>query len=284
MSYRQYEPVELRKLQLVSTKILQEFDRVCTELEIPYYACAGTALGSVRHGGFIPWDDDIDVSMLRPDFERFLNEAPAAVGDDFEIVSGRNEPFFPACNANLALKGTLCVPEEFDSCPFRYPIGIGIYPMDRVSASQKTLKRQLRRTWFWARISFLRATPRPHLFIKGWRRTLVSAACHIAYWGMRILHISPVWIHRNWEKAATLAESEDVNLFADFTDMHPLDWSITREEMFPLKRSKFESIEINLPNAIDAILTRGYGDYMQLPPEEDRKNHYPSVLDFGRFN
>ena len=100
---------------------------------------------------------------------------------------------------------------------------------------------------------------------------------------MRILHISPAWIHRNREKAATLAESEDVNLFADFADMHPLDWSITREEMLPLKRSKFENIEINLPNAIDVILTRGYGDYMQLPPEEDRKNHDPSVLDFGRF-
>lgn len=284
MSYRQYEPEELRKLQRVSTIILQEFDRVCTELEIPYYACAGTALGSVRHGGFIPWDDDIDVSMLRSDFERFMCEAPAVLGDSFEIVSGRNEPFFPACNANLALKGTLCVPEEFDACAFRYPIGIGIYPMDRVSSNQKVLNRQMRGTWFWARISFLRATPRPHLFIHGWKRTLVSVACHIAYWGMRILHVSPTWIHKNWEKAATLAKDENTDLFVDFTDMHPLDWSITREEMFPLKRAPFENIEINLPNEVDVILTRGYGNYMKLPPEEDRKNHYPSVLDFGRFD
>ena len=57
--------------------LLQEFDRVCKALDIPYVLFAGTMLGAVRHQGFIPWDDDLDVMMLRPDYERFLREAEA---------------------------------------------------------------------------------------------------------------------------------------------------------------------------------------------------------------
>lgn len=283
MAYKQYEPEELRRLQLVSTKILGEFDRVCTQLEIPYFAYAGTSLGAVRHGGFIPWDDDIDVALLRPDYERFLAEAPAVMGADFEIVSGRTEPFFPACNANLALRGTLCVPEEFSDCPFQYPIGIGVFALDRVSDDPRKRSRQMRGTRLWARLLFLRATPRPMHFVKGWKRALVSAACHIAHGGMKLLHISPAWMHRRWERAALLAADEQGDLWTDLSDQRPLNWSVTSDDVFPLGRIAFEDITVNVPHANDSILRRGYGDYMQLPPVEDRKNHYPSKLDLGKY-
>lgn len=77
MSYKEYNAQELRRLQLISVDILEELDRVCRLLDIPYFIYAGTAIGAIRHGGFIPWDDDIDVGMLRDDYERFLLEAPA---------------------------------------------------------------------------------------------------------------------------------------------------------------------------------------------------------------
>ena len=68
MSFTEYEDKdELRKLQLVTTMVLGEFDRVCKQLSIPYFIYGGTAIGAVRHGGFIPWDDDIDVAMFRSD-------------------------------------------------------------------------------------------------------------------------------------------------------------------------------------------------------------------------
>jgi lipopolysaccharide cholinephosphotransferase len=283
MAYKQYEPEELRRLQLASTKILKEFDRVCDVLGTPYFIYAGTAIGAVRHGGFIPWDDDIDVGMFRPDYERFLEEAPAVVGDDFVVVNGRTDPFFPACNSNLALKNTLCVPEEFSSCPFQYPIGIGVYAFDKVSEDSRTRRKQMRGTWLWARLAFLRATPSPQLFIKGWRRTLVSAACHVAYGAMRLFHVSPAWIHRHWERSARRAEGEQTETWADFTDQAPLDWSLTHDDVFPLQNVAFEGLVVKLPRENDKLLRRGYGDYMELPPKDERKNHYPSKLDFGEY-
>ena len=66
MAFKSYEnAVELRRVQVVSTKILAEFDRVCRELDIPYVVYGGTAIGAVRHQGFIPWDDDVDIEMTR---------------------------------------------------------------------------------------------------------------------------------------------------------------------------------------------------------------------------
>ncbi len=248
-------------------------------LDIPYFIYGGTAIGAIRHGGFIPWDDDIDVGMLRPDYERFLAEAPAATGEDFVVINGGTDSFFPARNANLALRDTLCVPEEFDKCPFQYPSGI--YVFDKASENLRTEKKQMRGTWLWARLAFLRATPRPHLFVKGWKRALVSTACHVAYGAMSLFHVSPKWIYRRWEHAARLAENEQTDLWADFTDQRSLDWSLTRDDIFPLCDVTFEGLTVKLYKEYDKLLRKGYGDYVELPPEEDRKNHYPSKLDFG---
>lgn len=283
MIFKEYDPSELRKLQLASVTILKELDRVCKALDIPYFLYAGTAIGALRHKGFIPWDDDIDIGFFRDDYERLLAEAPAILGDDFELNNGRTNPYFPACNSNLSLKGTLCVPEEFDSCPFQYPIGIGLFAFDKISDNQKIRKKQLRGTWLWARLSFLVATSTPHTAFGGIKRKLVLFACKLANGFLAVARISPTMIHEKWEKAALLAKDEDVDLFVDFTDQNPLNWRITKEEVFPLRSVQFEDMIAPLPNQYDQILRRGYGDYMELPPVEDRKNHYPSKLEFGKF-
>ncbi len=284
MAYKQYEdPAELRKLQLVTTDILGEFDRICQQLNIPYFAYGGTAIGAVRHKGFIPWDDDVDIALFREDYERFMSEAPAIMGDEFVLVSGRNEPFFPACNANFSLKGTLCVPEEFDNCPFKYPIGIGLFALDKPSRDARIFRAQKRACWFWARLAFLRATPHPHIQAAQPWRSLAQIACYVAYGLMKLFCVSPLWIHEQWERSARRAEQEDGNLYVDFMDRNPLAWASRPDEVYPAIRAPFEHIVINLPKNYDEQLTRGYDDYMELPPLDDRKNHYPSKLDFGSY-
>lgn len=221
--------------------------------------------------------------MFRTDYERFLAEAPEVLKPDYFITNGRLDPNFPACNSNLSLRGTYCVPQEFADCKFQYPIGIGIFALDRVSEDERIRRKQLHSTWFWARLSFLRQTGRPIVLEHGWKKQAIILASSFAHGILRLFHVSPAWIHAKWENAARLANEENGVLFADFTDRNPLKWTATEKEVFPLRQIGFEGISVKIANKYDEMLRRGYGDYMQLPPEEDRKNHYPSRLDFGKY-
>lgn len=284
MSFREYDdPRELRLVQQLSAKILGELVRVCQALDIPYVVWGGTALGAVRHHGFIPWDDDVDVALVRPDYERFLREAPAVLSPEYEIANMRTNDDFPCVYSYLTLRGTLFIPEFYRDCPYRKPLSIDLFPLDNLPDDPALYRRQSRRTFVWGRLVFLRATPRPYLALGGYLRALALAACGVVHWGMRLLHVSPSWLQGRWERAARLFEHERTELVAGFTEKDPMAWSARRDELFPAVDAEFEGITVKLPRCYDAILTRAYGNYMELPPVEKRKNHRPYVLDLGRY-
>ena len=81
-----YDPAVLRRLQLTILDILKDIDSICKENNIEYYIAYGTALGAVRHGGFIPWDDDIDICMTREAYDRFLEVMPNAMPEKYDLL------------------------------------------------------------------------------------------------------------------------------------------------------------------------------------------------------
>lgn len=282
--YVSYEnPDDLRRVQILSTILIEELNRVCKELNISYQAYGGTAIGAVRHNGFIPWDDDVDVSMFREDYEIFLEKAPALLRPDFCIHNGRNNDNFPAVITHLSLKDTVRVPDEFMTCPFKLAIAIDIFPFDKIPTNPKVLASVKRRTWFWGRLNFLLATPKPRIPLSGASRYLALAGCFVIHGILRLLHVPSKYILDKWDQAARTAEDENTNHYASFVEPDPENWSMDKEDVFPMVRVPFEDITTTLPKEYDKLLTRGYGDYMQLPPEKDRKNHHPGALDFGKW-
>ena len=151
MVFKEYEdPSELKRLQELSETVLAEFDRVCRELDIPYFAYAGTALGAVRHGGFIPWDDDIDVAMPRDAYERFLANAPALLDERFEVANTRTEPDFTSPYSYLTLKGTCCIPDFYRACPYKNRSASTCSPSTRSPMTLRCASARSRGTWLWA--------------------------------------------------------------------------------------------------------------------------------------
>ena len=86
---------DIRPLQLRILRILDAVDTTCREHGLRYYLWAGTMIGAIRHKGFIPWDDDLDIAMPRPDYERLIAHAEEWLPKPFEMVCGENDPLYP---------------------------------------------------------------------------------------------------------------------------------------------------------------------------------------------
>ncbi|QPL05832.1 MULTISPECIES: LicD family protein [Actinomyces] len=282
MAFTPYkDPALLRAVQRATTVVLAELHRVCEQLGLSYVVYGGTAIGAVRHQGFIPWDDDADVCMPRADYERLLREAPEHLGEDFVLLDPRTSPDYPTPFAVLGLRGTEFISEAAKDRTFRMPIGVDVFPLDVMPTAMSAYRRQNRRTWLWGRLLFLRGTPRPSVSLPAPVGQLAGAVMHTVHWGLRAARVSPRALQSRWERAARSHEGEDSPLLGDYATRDPRRWSVRYDELFPAVDGPFEDITVKIPRRYDAVLTRGYGDYMTLPPVEERENHQPHHVDFG---
>lgn len=140
----QYNDNDLRKLQLLELRILKEIDRVCRELGITYFLDSGSVLGALRHGGFIPWDDDIDLGMPRADYDRFVAEAPAFLGEEYVVSTPETNPHQAALFGKVWLRGTRFATEETIEAGFDQGIFVDLLPYDALSSDPATAAKQRR--------------------------------------------------------------------------------------------------------------------------------------------
>lgn len=136
---------DMKRAWAAQLEVLEEVKRVCTILDIKFFADWGTLLGAIRHRGFIPWDDDMDIAMLREDYMRFLSEAPALLGKYYEIKSVYNDPEDDTIKARIINGRHICFEPDFlakfHGCP--YVVGIDIFPVDNITENKEALGKQV---------------------------------------------------------------------------------------------------------------------------------------------
>ena len=144
-----------KELWAIELDMLYELDRVCKKLGIAYFLEAGTLLGAARDGHFIPWDDDIDVSMLRADYDRFLREAPKEFHEPCFLQTGYTEKGYYRGHSQLRRSDTCAIrPSEFGRAPFNLGIFLDIFVLDELFPEQlesqfqkKAALLQRKRVW-----------------------------------------------------------------------------------------------------------------------------------------
>mgnify|MGYP000388150720 FL=1 len=105
MDSKFYEPEVLKQLQGEILSILDDFIRICEDYHLEYFGIAGTGIGALRHKGFIPWDDDIDIAMPRRDFERLLRIVEKKMSDRYLVLNAERYPNYPLMTTRLVKKG-----------------------------------------------------------------------------------------------------------------------------------------------------------------------------------
>lgn len=282
--FLQYDEETLRRLQQTLLEIFTDFAAACEKYNLRYFMFAGSGIGVVRHQGFIPWDDDIDVAMPREDYDKLLEIAPREWAGKYKITTPLTDCQYISAVTKMQKLGTKFVPEMSKDMKCDLCIAIDIFPYDNAPENPFLQKKQLWITCFLTKLIFLRGNPHPIIPLKGWKKTVSKRICEFAHFLTAAIHLSPRFLYRCLLRESTRYNGKETARMSTFVDAVPQKSYVMRGELYPLIDMPFENTTAKMPNQYDVCLQRIFGDYMQLPPESKRVNHCPYILDFGVQN
>lgn len=253
----------LKEIQYEEKEMLKEIIKFLKKENMNYFIWAGTFLGAVRHKGFIPWDDDIDLAMTRPQYNKlleYLKNHNNKISDNLEAIGfelGNSDfPFIKIINKSIKV-------DEVEQCD-EY-LWVDIFPLD---ATPKDNSKFYKRVAFLNKLFVLRRMER-----KGIK--LIATSEFKRFIKTIFIKLMKIWKYDSYIKfyISYCTKYE----YDDYEYIHNNVWSsspaVWHKSELVNKQFQFEDIKVNGLKNYDAILTRGYGNYMQLPKEEDRVTH-----------
>ena len=190
MSYNEYDDKILNHLQELELMILKDFIKICEENDLTYYMYAGSLLGAIRHNGFIPWDDDLDVIMFRDDFERFKKIFIASNNDKYELLCNEtNEDYFHLL-AKLMLKGTKFEEPWVSQVDFHIGINMDIFVLDDLAEEGFKRNYQLKKSFWYNKLMIMSKIKLDNLPI------VTKVITHAGYHILNLFRINPSTLNR----------------------------------------------------------------------------------------
>lgn len=255
---------ELRKLQLIELEMLIEFDRICRKYDIKYSLDGGTLLGAVRHKGFIPWDDDIDVIMLRSEYQRFKKAAKKELDTErFFLQDYTTDPEYRWGWAKLRRNGTSFIRSGQEHLKQHDGIFIDIMVADNVPDG--FIERRIHHFGCYL--------VRKLMYSEVGKYQEKNPVIRFLYNMMSRVERDKIFRLRN--NLIKRAGKERTELVSHYTHYYPANmrygrWRDCFDEMIEVE---FEGRKFPIFKEYDRYLKPGYGDYMKLPPEKDRIPH-----------
>lgn len=269
----QYSPEVLSKVHSIELDILSEIIRICEKNSLVYFVDWGTLLGAVRHNGFIPWDDDIDIGMPREDYELFCKIATEQLGNGFTWQHFRENENVPSYWGKVRKDGTIFSEKAILKLPIHQGIFVDVFPYDNIPNNTKQKQKYIKTASFYNQLFVSKGITE----ICEERNPIRKFVYTIIRWGIHLL-LMPISKQKLFKKLDTHLRKYN-NTACEYICCEGISRSIQKkDDIFPLKKMKFENIEVNVPNNPHAVLEKEYGEYMILPPEKDRVGHRPYAL------
>ena len=278
MKYTEYDDETLKHLQSLELMILKDFIKICEENNLTYYIYAGSLLGAVRHNGFIPWDDDLDVVMFRDDYEKFKKIFLSTPNDKYELLSNETSDDYFHLLSKLMIKDTLFEEEWVSQVDFHIGINMDIFVLDDLADGKFKRFYQLKKSFLYNKLLIMSKIKLDDLPL------LTKIITHSGYYFLNLLKINPSFLNRRCLSFLKKYRDDSCECVFDISataEEYPLIYN--KKYFSQIVKLKFEDIEVNAPINYDNILTNLYGNYMELPPKEQRYNHITEHLDFGKY-
>ena len=254
----------MTELQEKEFELLKCFFAICEKLNLEYYLICGTALGAVKYNGFIPWDDDVDVGLMRPDYERFLKEAPALLPEDFFLQTAQTDAAFPQLYCKLRNSNTTYIEKTDAALPINHGIYMDIFPLDGYPGGKTRQKLfEIRKEAYRFQLSVVFDMPR-YFHVKLATKALRLLGFHkrtaktVARLNRLLMRYPPensklICNHGNWQGKLEYAP---------------------REQYGNGVLAEFEGLKVRIPEKYDEYLTQKYGDWRLDLPIEQRVGHH----------
>lgn len=270
------EKLSLKEIQDISLEILKDVHSFCAEHKITYFLAYGTLLGAIRHKGFIPWDDDVDIMMPRPDYEVFIKSYKS---EKYHLFSQYEKdcliPFsrvYDDTSSYLVTRRPWFLKSKHKT---HTGIWIDIFPIDVVAPDagkeeeRKIIITKAERRLYNYRLSLEELCTCKHIG----QRYLLGVLYHKIYSFIDYSSLKDIIV-----KYATLIPYEESTVCVDYSIIS--DYAPFPKELIQTSYlANFEDGKFYIPTGYDIILRAWYGDYMKLPPEKDRKPSQ-SYVDF----
>lgn len=262
----------MNDLQKTQLEMLRQLDAVCRKLKISYFLVCGSALGAVKYGGFIPWDDDLDVALYRDDYQKLLEAAPELLPEGLFLQNFRTDPQFPQIYSKLRKDSTTFEEPAVRHLAMHQGVFLDIFPLDgypegRLAQRKLEFTKRLLGSMLLSACDVPRS-PRSALLCRLWRilgihRRTASVAARLDKSLRKYTVKDSRWLcnHGNWQGKLDYAPR---NWFGTGTPGH------------------FEGMPVLLPENYPAYLEQKYGDIRQTPPRSEQTGHQPCRVDLHR--
>lgn len=264
--------MKIRELQRQELEILLEFQRVCEKHGLRWYLTAGTLLGAVRHKGFIPWDDDVDVAMPRADYDRLAAACEADLSEQYFFQDYKSQPNFPYYFSKICKNGTRVYEPSLEDVDIHKGVYIDIFPLDVCPDGAGCA------TVLFKGVQLLDCAVLSQVgrrFVCGYSKWYMRAAYGV------LRHLPRKWLFalREWlRKGMVFGASGEV--LCTVGGRHGYPRETYRTSWFePVRELPFEGCMFPAPSGWDELLRNMYGDYMTLPPVEEREQHFEEKED-----
>ncbi len=257
----------IQQMQAIELGIMKKVHDFCVDNNIRYWLSCGTLLGAIRHNGFIPWDDDIDISMMRKDYDRFLELFPLKEKElGLTLASPYSkEHYYPHEMSKVSDARTILI-EQMVKIDSDIGVCIDIFPVDNVPNGKKKAQLFRLRSKVLRRLLFAGNTNLKNDAYKSHYNFPKRVMLHLLQW------VPVSWTMKRLEKHAAYCKDDNseyvMNVEGEEQRLYRREW------FHELQLHDFEDTRFFIPAEYDQVLKKGFGDYMKLPPEEQRQPHH----------
>ncbi|RKM54471.1 LicD family protein [Butyrivibrio sp. X503] len=256
-----------KEIKSIQIKILNDISAYCEKESLVYFLAYGSLIGAIRHKGFIPWDDDIDICMPRKDYDKLVNGYNRNNHGDTMLLSPETDPDYYVTSAKIV--DTRTILKEYVSTDKTIGVYVDVFPVDTWPNDLKLAQRHQRKILFWRRLLTLK-----NLIVskdRGILKNIVISIGHVILFPVskrkiieKIMVISQKYNYIDNPKYKGTVSEPDYGM----GEIMPSEW------MEEITEAVFENYKFKVPVHYDDILKQLYGDYMKLPPKEMQVSHH----------